>query len=281
MSKLTYSKALSRAVTQLNIDISKCKYIKSINDNIYLFNYDKGGLILSSTDNTNLILGIVENADFSATLPKHIQLWLEEYSNEIISMQNNTLVINENKNNKSSIIEKTNIAQLIDTKWSQDIPFNSNLTFNNKTCLAGSAAITIAQIMYYWGLKDYKRGCLQNGKYQYLDDEIIPETPSIITFDYDNLTKGFPQTPKQINAVSTLIEYIGKAFLSKYGKTLTYTNIDNIITYLKSKLRMGSNIQCVSWSTLGYTDFANTIYNELANGCPVSIIPNNFICITK
>ena len=95
--------------------------------------------------------------------------------------------------------------------------------------------------------------------------------PPIACFDYKNMTAGMPETKEQIEAVSTLLEYVGKAVQLNYSPSGTGGKISIYTKMMRDRLRLGSTIHSINADSIGCTAFEDVIYKELAEGRPVAM----------
>ena len=243
---------------------------------LYIFRKGEEGIIAPADDELAPILGECEKTDFTVELPPSLVDFFCEYDREIINFQNcgdNMIFGADVETNDDDA--RVNIRPLIVTTWAQGAPFNDKLLFDGKKCLVGCNAISIGQVLYYWGVngvdgKKYHRGCTSTPSYTTTTNKYkVDSLPPITCFDYKNLTKGTPKTVESINAVSTLLEYCGKAISSNYGPSSTGASPTNAKNVLKSHFRMGNPVMIFASS--GEVNFAKQVYNELAHKRPVII----------
>ena len=273
MARVTPQEALQRvsSAQQQGMRLAKSKvvaeYIRDIDNNVYLYRNGSNGLILPADDIVTPILGIAEKADFSLELPTHVGLWLQGYADEI----GDTLVVGGEPSDEpmADEIPRKDIAYMVKTTWAQKSPYNDKLIFEGKRCYAGCVAVAIAQVMYYWGKKGYRRGCMATAKYQYSGGLVIPATEALTKFDYAHLCTGTPKTAEEKEAVATLIERVGKAIKSKYATDGTSANVNYYPELAKKYLRIGTNIRLLKATNVGVAELEKAVYNEIANGCPV------------
>ena len=158
-----------------------------------------------------------------------MEAWLNEYSNEIEWWQRvgHTLDVD---GGAASGAARESITPLVPTKWAQGNPYNTNLTFDGKTSLAGCAAVAIGQIIYYWGTRGYHRGRMKTKAYKTSTNLYnVASLPPLTSFDYVHLTKSKPTTKTNIEAVASLLEHVGKALQSDYTPGWTSVSTDKLV----------------------------------------------------
>lgn len=263
------------------------EFVRDIDSNVYLFRKGKGSLVLPADDELTPVLGESESGDFTLELPPSYENWLATYSGEINAFQNTPVLIEDGAEEERQPKEsgeqtgaagepRKSIPYMVKTTWSQKYPFNAHLDFGDGRCVVGCTAVMIGQIMHHWYTKGYKRGCTATTSYQWKGEKYkVKALPPITVFDYDHLTTGIPKTEEEIEAVATMLEYIGKAVKSNYGVdgTTAYSNIWPPL--MISRLRLGSTIKVVNAAKVGIAAFTDAIYKELLEGRPVGMWGTN------
>lgn len=259
------------------------EYVRTIENNLYLFQRGKEGIIAPADDTLQPIIADCQQADFQSALPTVCEEWLIAYSTEITDYQIGCGIIEEEESSTAATVgyaatslqpQRQDIPYLVKTKWSQEAPYNKNLKFAaySEKCLVGCVAVTIGQLLHYWGTKGFHRGCTATTKYKYTNSPVTVEAlPPITHFDYPNLNTSTPKTKEQISAVATLLEYAGKACQLKYSPTGTGGYMPTYSKMMRTRLRMGQNISCIAANMIGMQEFDEKIYNELAHGRPVAM----------
>ena len=241
---------------------------------LYLFKKGSDGIIAPADSSLRPVLAECDGADWTAELPPSLVSWLGEYDREIINFQNKTAEASEEYLGGTHD-GRVAIRPMLLTTWAQGAPYNDKLLFEGKKSIVGCVAISMGQIIYYWGVnghdgKKYHRGCTMTPSYTTSTNKYsVASLPPIACFDYKNLTKGAPKTPESINAVSTLLEYCGKSIRSNYTPSLTSASNSSAVSALKGSFRMGS--PAIIYASSGEDAFERAIYNELVNGRPVMI----------
>lgn len=218
------------------------------------------------------MIGECEDGDFTSDLPPVVEGWLQDYASEVTYHQGGDYIIEDTP--AETAVSRMTIPAMVKAKWNQLAPYNDRLKFPEYSdkCMVGCVAVTIGQIMQYWGSRDYKRGCTATSLYKWSSGKVtVQPLPPITCFDYDHLTPSTPKTKEEIAAVSTMLEYIGKAVKLNYSPTGTGGYMSIYAPLLTSRLRLGKTITIISASTLGVDAFAQRIYEDLIQGRPVAM----------
>ena len=222
---------------------------KSKEDRLYIFSRGGRAIIAPADDTLQPILGVCDNAE--GEMPHAMRKYLNEIAHEVVVYQDTEEV-------GAAPTGRQSISPLVAAQWGQGIPWNKYLNFGDGCCLVGCNNIALGQIMYYWGLKGFHRGCKATTEYTTKTKKYAVESlPPITVFDYTNMVGGKPSTSKQKKAVGKMLEYI------------TSAKVSTCLSVIKKTLNMGTNAKQVSAASLGAERFEQTIYDELVLGHPV------------
>ena len=251
---------------------SPIEFVRSIGNTVYLLRQGGSGIVAPGDDELMPVLGEAERADYTIELPPNVADWLTEYADEVDWLQNGKRLIlgDERPDEEPNMEGRKDIAYMVKTRWGQGKPYNNNLTIQGAKCLTGCTATALAQIMHYWGVMGYHRGCTELPSYQWSGGRKVEAMPPITVYDYAHMTTSKPKTAAEISAVATLMEYVGKAIKSDFEPSGTGAWPSVFIPLLKSRLRLG-NVRQITASSLGNDGFAAAIYDELAAGRPVEM----------
>lgn len=255
------------------------EFVREVGDNefptLYFFRKGTQGIIAPADDAIRPILADCDTADWTVELPPNLIDWLGEYDREITYYQ--TCCEEGEVPETGDSDGRVSVSPLIKTTWAQGSPFNDRLVFDDgKHSLVGCNAVSLGQILYYWGVtgvdgKKYHRGCIKTTAYTTKTNGYrVASLPAITRFDYDNLTQKAPTGKDSIKAVSTLLEYCGKSITSNYAPGSTAASPTTAARVLTTHFRMGDNIRMI-YASSGEAKFAETVYNELVNRKPVII----------
>lgn len=249
----------------------------------YVFNIQSGGFIITSADDrATEILAYVDRGSFEPeALPDNMRWWLGEYARQIKAVCNmpETAV----KHTRVPKAAKAEIAPMLETKWSQEAPYNRLCNYDNGTGVSESAtgctATAMAQIMYYhkWPEKG-------TGSYSYdytlnVNGKDIPQHKESNfaehTYDYANMLPSYRAggySLAQAEAVALLMYDCAISVNSMFDDISSGTpGASNWVIY--------SMVDYFGYSPLAkevYKDqlaseeeWENLIYNDLAAGLPV------------
>lgn len=242
------------------------KFVRALNDNVYLFNQGKGGIVTPAYAEITPLLG--EYDEGNDDMPPAMEEWLTGYASEMEWYANDSIMDEEPQDEGSATETRKNIAYMCKATWGQGAPYNDLLDFGWGKCLTGCWATAVGIIMRYWATKGFHRGCLPTTPYWYKrhPKEFDP-LPGKIVFDYRNIVDK-PTTAAQKKAVAEMLKYIGLACKVNYGVDGTGVSATLAAPLLKERLRMGNNIRRVEGTD---AKMEQTLYNELAAGRPVIV----------
>jgi len=236
--------------------------------NFYVFNADKGYVIVSGSDNTPEILGYSLNGSFDYdNMPDNMKSWLDYYSSQIEYAEAHDVSAQSSPGDLRKPIEP-----LLTCKWGQGSPYNLKCPVNNgQHCVTGCLATALSQVMYYYKWPEKTTQDIPGYTLNINGVETeIPSVPAGTEFDWDNMLptyNGVEATEAQQEAVATLMSVVGTALNMMYntGESSAYFSYyDNVpkdyFGYSeKQKLVYRSDIEI--WEEL--------IYGELLAGRPV------------
>ena len=177
----------------------------------YIFNSDRGFVIVAGDDRAHLILGYGDRPLDLKRMPDNMKFWLSTYKTQIEYLQSHPgMVVDQPKLNKR--FTTPTVAPMLTAEWDQDAPYNNYCVFNGTTCLTGCPATSLSMVFYYW-----KYPTDPTPEVEGYTNEVsgynfeIPALPSI-TFDWDNMLDKYTgnYSTAQAKAVSYLMRYIGQ-----------------------------------------------------------------------
>ncbi len=248
---------------------TKCKSKGlAANSPYYIFNAEKGYVIVSGNDNTPNILGYSVEGNFkSDSIPESLQALLDLYESQINYIEKYNIVL---ANNNSSIREP--IMPLLTCKWGQTEPYNQKCpTYKGVHCVTGCLATALSQVMYYykWPKKTNQEipgySLSINGTNTY-----IPSIPSGTTFDWDNMLPSYDIVNADsisIDAVATLMAIVGTALKMNYNTGTSSALFKYYDEIPKKYFGYHENQKLIYRSDV--ENWEETIYNELAAKRPV------------
>lgn len=257
---------------------------------LYVFNREEEGegkfIITPADSDLPPILGVCDESAFKeGDMPPCLQDWLGEYAREIAWYQTHGGTEEAVSDGEEAAPERQSVAALVTAKWNQSKPYNKDLDFGDGLCYVGCNAVAIGQIMFYWGLKGFHRGCLKTAAYTTSGKKYkISALTPIAAFDYKNLTAGKPTKTAAIAAVAKMLEYIGKAIKSNYTTSGTGAYPSTCASVMKKSFRLGPNVRLIQSASLGMAKFEENLYKELVAKRPIYMAGYNsksghaFVC---
>ena len=247
----------------------------------YIFNHDKGFVIVSGDDRAHLILAHGDRPLDMRRMPDNMKFWLGTYKKQIEYLQAHPgLVVDNPAPNRN--LRTPDVAPMLTAEWDQDAPYYNHCpVYNGSYCLTGCPATSLSMVFYYWKYPTDPTPEVEgytNNSYGFQ----IPALPSI-TFDWDNMLDKYVAgnyNTAQADAVAWLMRYVGQEEQMDYTpsgsgamgadilRAVKFFGYDEDMARLEFKTRTddyGND------TAVYYTDdeWAALLQNELAEGRPV------------
>lgn len=254
----------------------------------YIFNFNKGFVIVSADDCAIPILGYsTENRVDISNIPINMKKWLEGYKQEIRygiehDLQNEaTLALWEMLFRPANVAQKTSsatsVAPLIQTKWDQSPYYNDLCPFDaskNERTVAGCVATAMGQVMKYWNYPQKGRGYHSYSHPLYGN---ISANFGATTYDWASMPNVVDTTN---NAVATLLFQLGVAVEMLYnvsgaGGSLAFpisakSPIQHCAEFaLKEYFAYSDNLAGIEKSNFTTTQWLSILKGEFDAGRPV------------
>lgn len=239
----------------------------------YVFNVgeDQGFVIVSGDDRVAPILGYTDSGHFDETdVPDFLRSWLEGYAREVESMEGYA------PTGKRRAMERTKraIVPMTTTRWGHGHPYNSKTpVVDGKQSPVGCSPSIFAQLLYYYREKVGNSIPVTVPAYT-SNDMTLSAIPAGTLLDWDNMldqyTYNSGYTTAQADAVANLMLYSGKAMSSLYYSNTTLTTTRNFVSGLVDYFGFDNSIAYIDREYYSDEEWEDAIYNELANGRPVS-----------
>ena len=245
----------------------------------YIYHLEpKGFIIISAEDKAGPILGYgFENNFKLENMPSNLTYMIDLYKNQIIHLREsneerstdvinewNAYLSNDNTDNDSST---RNVSPLLDAEFDQSGSWNNTLTaetgFNGPL---GCVAISMGQIMHYWGYPEQGEG----SNYYMEDDLGILEADFGQTFyDFNNMAATYATNPSRL-----LLYHCGIAVNMDYengGSGAQCQGVYPSAEYaMKTFFKYGDSIQSVDADDYdNISDFRNILKSELDDNKPI------------
>lgn len=242
-----------------------------------------GFVIIGGDKRARQILGYCDHGSFDyETAPDNFKWWLSQYQGQIHeAIQNNAVVMSEEEQQQAHTVRRsaarTQIKDLISTKWDQGNPYNKIVKTlrpgaKNGDLVTGCVATAMAQVMKKWNHP--RQGA---GTYTYTSTT-LSITPTVnfgeTTYKWVDMLTDYSgeYTVTQADAVATLMYHAGVSVDMDYndsrsGGSGAYSRkvapaLYTFFEYDKSALRVIRDY---------YTDeeWEDLVYSELSEGRPL------------
>ena len=284
LSFLYSNNSTGRVFATAGIVQSQLKEVElTVSENAYyVYNIDnnKGFVIVSGDDRAETILGYSYEGSFDPeNIPSNMKAWLDDYTRQIKSIRNTDAPAPEVRS-AAKVPFRLPIPALLTCKWNQDSPFNDKCPnykdgYGNRP--TGCVATAVSQVMYYH--KWPQEATPEIPGYIYNDDAGLGgdgkdksvETLPSVKFDWDNMLDEYKRSsPKEKReAVATLMRYAGQAVNMQYCALASGARASDIASALRTYMNYDKGMKFVDRTGYSDIEWADIIYNELANNRPV------------
>ncbi len=190
--------------------------------NLYIFNAEKGFVVMAADDCVQPILGYSLSGTFVAEdMPDNLRGWLQGYDNEIQAAIDHRLSASSETAQKWHDLENgvrapravTVVDPLIQTRWGQGSPYNN---YCPSGCVTGCVATAMAQVMRYW---NYPTRGIGSHDYQYGSYGHISADFGATTYDWANMLETYDSSSTEVQrqAVAKLMSHCGVSVEMQYG----------------------------------------------------------------
>ena len=246
----------------------------------YIFNYDKGFVIVSGDDRAHLILAHGDRPLDMKRMPENMKFWLGTYRKQIEYLQAHPgLVVDKPTLNRN--LRTPDVAPMLTAEWDQDIPYYNHCpVYNGSYCLTGCPATSLSMVFYYWKYPTDPTPEVEGYTTESYGIQ-VPALPSI-TFDWDNMLDRYVSgySTVQADAVAWLMRYIGQEEQMDYTPSASGAMGEDILRAVKffgydedmARLEFKTRTDDYGTDTAVYyndDEWAALLQNELAEGRPV------------
>ena len=253
--------------------------------NLYIYNADKGFVVMAADDRVQPILGYSLTGHFRVKdMPSNVRGWLQGYDEEIqFAIKNNAKATPETKQQWQDLEKGVKGAKatvvvepLLNTLWDQGDPYNQLCpTINNEATYSGCVATSMAQIMRYWNWP-----ITGNSSHSYtwrytINNHTYSQTLSAnfgsTTYDWLNMTDtyGSNSTEAEQTAVATLMYHCGVSVDMDYGTDGSGAYSSDIPSALTSYFRYSSNVEYKSKAYTNNSTWQGYLKDDLNAGRPI------------
>ncbi len=232
----------------------------------YVFNANRGFLIIAGDDRAPAVLGYSDKGTFDPqNVPDAMQSLLDGYSAQIAALTQGGQSVKLRSSGGA-------IPPLVTAVWSQDEPFNSLFPIlpDNNQAVTGCVATAMAQLLYYW-------------KYPTQVTTTIPEytSPSLsiympalepMEFNWEAMQDAYMANDYESEgalASAQLTLYCAQSLQMDFLYGASGANSDNIAPALATYFGFKSSVHYEYREDFSTQGWADLIYNELAANRPV------------
>lgn len=243
---------------------------------VYAFNKadNKGFILLSADDEAYPLLGYADSGSFDpANIPPQMKWWLQEYSNQIAYATENPSIDAQASEArlKASREGREAIAPMVQTKWDQVAPFNSQCPLQgaNRT-YTGCVATAMAQVMKYWNYPEKGTGSITYNA-ETIQKQLTLNFASI-TFDWADMLDVYGYngyTEEQAAAVAELMKACGYAVRMDYSTDASGALAMNIRRGIVEYFNYDQNATYELRIMYSASQWEELIYNNLKNVGPI------------
>lgn len=265
-------------------------YTAKKNGNVcyYVFNNgsDGGFVIVGGDERANKILAIVPEGSFNYDeLPANVKAWMDEYEIQIDRAIRLTPEVTKQEKEqrqarRAAKAPKTDVAEMIHTKWGQRMPFNNaimtqsgrNTGTHGRPFLAGCVATAMAQVMKFWNYPT--TGNAFNSVYNYtLNDAFVADFQNT-TYDWANMLNEYvggplDYAPEAAAAVATLTFHCAVACETSFGDDASGATLENAAMGMQRYFGYSNSVYPLSKHMVSEEDWVDIVYNELKAGHPI------------
>lgn len=255
----------------------------------YVFNIDKGFVMVSADDRVTPILAYSDESNFDGqNIPENVAFFLEGYRREICSIlamddaETNpdweTLKAGEMPHDKDATVV---VGPLLKTKWAQERYYNSKCPIDTAGpgghAYVGCGAIVMGQVMRYWkypvhgtGRSSYVCNLASYGN-GYGNYGTLSADYGNTTYDYANMPVNLTasSTQAQVDAVATLLSHCGIAVKMNYGSLGSSVSPVNIVTGIKTYFGYPSSVKYLERANYNDARWLSMVKAELDSLAPL------------
>ena len=242
----------------------------------YVFNIgDDEGFVIAGGDEAALeILGYCDHGSFDYdTAPDNFRWWLDQYTEQIAHAEapSDEALAAMAAHRAKAAQARANIAPLVQTKWGQDYPYNSEIPIydsDEKRYVTGCVATAMAQVMYYHRCPE----TTGTGSNEYKSNKhIFSADFGSTTYDWDHMLASYSDdyTDEEAKAVGTLMYHAGVSVFMDYGTSASGAASEDIGPAFVKFYGFDRSVRNEYRIYYSDEDWEDLVYNELAAKRPV------------
>lgn len=256
----------------------------------YVFNADRGYVIVSGDSRTAAVLGYTDSGTFDEeNIPDGLRWLLQSYSEQVGQLDElftlheaKKLPATQNPSQLYSTTARHSVDPLLPMNWNQGDPYNllCPIYYNEDGSQGGHSATgcvatAMAQVIGYYRWPEKTKRTIPGYIQKYSTNQgeksvRLNSIPSGSVIDWDNILDNYngSETEEQKNAIAQLMLWVGMDCKMSYGASSSsgYSEgIDGLVNYFDYD--DGTHVAKRDLYTL--QQWNDLIYNEIATGHPV------------
>ncbi|MBO7082260.1 MAG: C10 family peptidase [Bacteroidales bacterium] len=282
-AKFLHAQALLKSSDPANLTLASTYSTANGEAAFYVFNADKGFVIVSAADFAKPILGYSNEGIFTGVdVPVQMEAYLQCFVDQIQYGIDNHLTADETTvrqwelvRDNGRITEKkdnSRVGPLLTDIWNQGCFYNERCPSDPAgECghvYTGCVATSFAQILHYWGFPE--RGM---GSHSYKPSGYPQQTAHFgeTTYQWDNMPDSLSalSTPEEINAVATLMWHCGVAVDMQYGPNGSGAQSERVATALMSYFNYSTELSIENANQYSTEEWLTLVKNNIKMGRPV------------
>lgn len=251
---------------------------------LYVFNYDKGFVVVAADDRAYPILGYSDEGGFDANnIPEGMGYYLGHYGRQIQYAIDNELVADEEIASqwellrKEGVITRTRmdkaVTPLLTTTWDQGYPYNyyaptGGSSWTGGHCYAGCVATAMSQVMKYWNWP-----VTGNGEHSYSTSSY----GGTLSANFGATTYNWSIMPNQLGstandaalAVALLMYHCGVSVDMDYTPSGSGAHTEDVPDAVRNYFRYGSCVNVKARDYYTKTKWEDMLIANLDKGLPM------------
>ncbi|MAZ61273.1 MAG: hypothetical protein CMG50_03735 [Candidatus Marinimicrobia bacterium] len=275
---LNVNKQYNSSPNKENYTIIETISIKKNNTTVMYLHHlaPRGFILIAASDKVNPIVGYSFDSNFKTIdLPDNFDFFINSQKNSIYNSLNSNFQISDESerewnvfmNNEFSNRDYRNVSPLIDAEFDQSGSWNNTLTsetgFNGPV---GCVAVSMAQIMYYWGFPEQGQG-----SNTYIENDLGELSVDFSTsfYDFDSMAPTYATNPSRL-----LLYHSGVAVNMDYDNSGSGAQCEGVYPSAEYAMQTFFKYSDIVSNADGdviddITDFRNILKDQLDNSKPI------------
>ena len=249
------------------------------NPQLTIIGGEAGFAVIANDDAFEAVQGYSDKPFVAEKAAPGFRWWLDAMNEQLAYNLANGVKSENVRPEKAGL--KSSVAELLQTKWGQDAPFNDQTpTYENSKkeevhYVTGCVATAMAQIMYYHRWPEKGKGSVSyyftpegSTASQKLSDNLAKSA-----YDWDNMLPVYknhgPWTDAQRKSVSTLMKHCGYSVKMQYTRTGSGAFTHDACDALSSRFYYHPNMHFYRRDYFPNLEWMEKIFEEISAGRPV------------